>query len=159
MSNKNTKEIAKDIVDSLCDNYSSNVLQQVASSLFQVTLDIKKKGKWSSAEDDMLSTFFYLTSKEELCESLQCDMESLYMRARHLGVVRPTFDSMTAYDLKLAIDLFDLGKGQGEILDIFGIESVTTPVKSLSAIDHGSIREAVFSHDSSQMELEFKYED
>lgn len=153
MSKLNAKEEALKIADSLCDNYSAAVLQQVASTLFQRTLDMKQKIKWTSSEDDLIRTFFYLTSKEELCESLQCDMESLYIRARHLGVVTPSFQTLTAYDLLHAVELFSAGKDQQEVLDLFGIESVSVPVKSLTIDDHSDIRDAIKFKDSSQMEL------
>ena len=112
--------------------YGDGIARQVASTLFQRTLDIKKKNKWNSNEDDMVRTFFYLTSKEELCESLQCDMESLYKRACYLGVVSPSFETLTSSDLLTAVELFSRGVSQEEVLSLFGIKSVTVPVQSLN---------------------------
>ena len=153
MSKRNAKDVAFGLADDLCDNYSANVLQQLASTLFQRTLDIKQKNKWISSEDSLVSTFFYLTSKEELCEALQCDMESLYARARHLGVVSPSFNSLVSYYLLAATKLFSNGKTQEEVLSLFGIYSTSVPVKSLTVADHADIRAELVTQDSAQMEL------
>ena len=153
MSKKNAKDVALELADELCNNHSANVLLQLASTLFQRTLEINPKNKWLSSEDNLISTFFYLSSKEELCEALQCDMESLYARARHLGVVAPSFNTLLSYDLSAAINLFSEEKTQEEVLRLFGIDSVTVPVKSLTVSDHEGIRASMIVRDSAQMEL------
>ena len=152
MSQEN-KLKALEIADDLCDNYSSQVLQQVASTLFQRTLEVKNKTKWSSAEDDVIRTFFYLTSKEELCEALQCTMSSLYSRARALGVVSPSFHSLTAMDLSTAIQMFSDGLSQNEVLNLMGVDSVSVPIKSLTINDYDDIRKYMNFQNSAQMEL------
>jgi len=153
MSKKNAKNIALGLADELCDNYSAHALQQLASTLFQRTLELKQKNKWTSSEDSLISTFFYLSSKEELCEALQCDMESLYKRARHLGVVSPSFETLVSYDLSAAINLFSDGKSQEEVLYLFGVDSITVPIRSLTVTDHETIRSAMTFKDDAQMEL------
>lgn len=153
MLKKNTKEIAFGLADELCDNHNAAVLQQLASTLFQRTLEIKQKNKWTTAEDSLICTFFYLTSKEELCEALQCDMESLYKRARHLGVVSPSFNTLVAYDLMAAANLFSSGKSQEDVLWLLGVGSVTVPIKSITVAEHEVIRNSMTFKDDAQMEL------
>ena len=150
---KENKDKALNIADKLCNNHSAQVLQQVASTLFQRTLEMKTKNKWSSAEDDVIRTFFYLTSKEEMCEALQCTMESLYNRARTLGVVRPSFQSLTAMDIGLSVQMFSDGLSQNEVLNLVGIDSVAVPVKSLTIKDYDDVRKYMNFQDSAQMGL------
>jgi hypothetical protein len=153
MSKNKTKVEALALADDLCGKHSAHTLQQLASTLFQRTLDTKQRIKWMSSEDDMLATFFYLTSKEELCEALSCDMESLYRRARHLGVVSPSFDTITAIDLSAAVDLFSAGIDQREVLSFFGIDSVTVPVRSLTMAEHSGIYASLEDAPNYQMDL------
>jgi hypothetical protein len=147
------KHKAISVADELCEKYSFTVLQLVASTLFQRTIEFKSKTKWMSSEDDLLSTFFYLSSKEELCEALQCTMESLYVRARMLGVVSPTFDTLSSYDLGMALSLFQEGKTQEEVLSLFGVSATTTPIRTLTLSNYNDIGNALNPKDSSQMEL------
>lgn len=141
------------IADELCENHSARDLQLVASILFQRTLEFKNKIKWMSSEDDLLSTFFYLSSKEELCEAFQCTMEALYSRARHLGVVSPTFETLNSSDLSMALSLFQEGKSQEDILDLLGINSPTVPVRALTINDYEEINSALSFADDAQMGL------
>ncbi len=150
---KNPNTTASELSDSLEDKYSRQELVQLASTLFQRNLELKKKNRWSSAEDDMIRTFFYLSSKEELCEALYCDMESLYKRARYLGVVSQSFQTITSFDLGLAISLFASGDDQETVLDKFGITSISVPVKSLTMNEYTYISSSVQSKNSAQMEL------
>lgn len=136
------REIVRNTVEALKDKLTTAMCLQVASSLFQLSLETKNKTKWSSAEDDMICTFFYSSSKEELCEALQCDMQSLYKRASMLGVVSPSFQSLEALDLILAVELFQSGKTQEEVLSLFGIHSVTVPVQTLNMNHYKAISES-----------------
>jgi len=153
MKEDTPKEKSQRIVNEIIDSCTHEVALQVASSLFQHTLEIKKKSQWSSAEDSMILTFFYLSSKEELCEALSCDMASLYSRARHLGVVSPTSTGITATDLANAVYMFSDGCSQDEVLKLYGIDSITVPVKSLTSVDYQRINDHIRFVDSAQMEL------
>lgn len=153
MPKGNIVETAKSIADDLEDKYTKFELMQLASTLFQRTVEFKTKQKWTSAEDDMIRTFFYLSTKEEMCEALSCDMESLYLRAKYLGVVSQSFQSLTSFDLGLATELFDNGWSQEYVLKSFGVKSVTVPVKALTLNDYNKISSDTEKVDGSQMEL------
>lgn len=152
MNNKDINR-ALDICDDIMDNESNQVARQVASTLFQRTLETKRKSKWSSSEDDLVRTFFYLTSKEELCESLQCDMESLYRRARHLGVVSPAFQTLTSTDLITASALFADGYSQEKVLEMFGIDRICYPARGLDQNVYSKINQYIVDNDNLQMDL------
>lgn len=154
MSKSKSKLEALALADDLCDNYTTHTIAQLASTLFQRTLELKPKSKWSDAEDKTISTFFYLSSKEELCEALSCDIESLYRRARQLGVVNPAFDTLCASDLSQAISMYETGYSQAEVLGAFGVYDISTPIPSLSLEANREIDLLVREADPRQLELD-----
>jgi len=149
---KAIKEAAS-IVDELCDNYSASTLAQVASSLFNITLEFNPRTKFTAAEDEVITTFFYLSSKEELCELLETDMASLYTRARLLGVVNPTFDTLTASDLAQAKAMFETGYSRAEVLAAFGVYDIPTVIPSINLETHREINSLIKEAYPRQMEL------
>lgn len=140
----NKKQIQKKS-DNLMKELGADACFHLASSLFQRTIDIAPKSKWSAPEDQLIETFFFLSSKEEMCEALECDMVSLHRRAKALGVLAPDFDTLNSYDLELALKLFSQGSQREDVIELYGIPAVAIPAGTLSNVQKAVIYQKIQS--------------